>query len=117
MAVYKRVYTDDQIDELTGDECEAYVEKQPEFVKALRALRAAREAAKQGEGDAETKSKKSDVKRGQKNAARAAAEEKQKAAGHVWEEEGESEFSPLPAEVSAPISPLKRWLGIGGKKR
>ena len=131
LEVYKRVYTDEQIDALSDTEREAFDKKQPKFEKALRSLRAAREAEERREdAPPSTASKtkkssknKSDAKKEglEEGAAgdkpRAVPPKKEKPAPPVWEEEGETEFSPVPASsLATPRSPLKRWFGIGGRK-
>ena len=132
MDVYKRVYTDEQIEDLPDTEREAFEAKRPKFEKALRARLAAREAEERRGGAAPTNAsktkksseKKSDAKKGglEEGAVgdepRALPPKKEKPAPHVWEEEGEGDFSPIPASpLVAPSSPLKRLFGIGAWRK
>lgn len=123
--VYKRVYTDEQIEDLEDTEREAFNKKLPKFEKALSSLRAAREAKERRLVDAKkpttkSKTKKSGKKEGLEGAAGGeppalVPSKKEKPAPHEWAEEGENEFAPAPAStLGAPRSPLKRFLGIGG---
>lgn len=125
MEVYKRVYTDEQIEDLSDTEREAFEKKRPKFDKALRSRLAATEKRRGGAPPTKKPSKnKSDAKKEDVEEGTVGDEpsalppKKEKPAPHVWEEEGESEFSPIPASsLVAPRSPFRRLLGIGAWKK
>lgn len=129
MTVYKRTYTEKEIEALTGAEREAYDKKNKQFDKALRQLRDSRDAR---ERKAALKAKKNQEKRPAKRGSSKVGDEAQAVAtkGKGHESEGAAKDKAAAstaaqgsgdgstsAPAAAPSSPLKRWLGFGRAKK